>query len=105
MQLGWLFVLIFDSLAFDFDNDFMAFKVKKGANKPNYLEMFLWAPPLLHQHISDFALLIALGLHHIKLDDTQRMSLKSILLWLFHMFWRRSSKFKVLSSKHLSSFE
>lgn len=68
--------------------------MRKGAQKPNYLEnsfvcvsVCVWTLPPLHQHISDFALLIALGLHHIKLEDTQRMSLKSILLWLFHMFW------------------
>lgn len=57
--------------------------MRKGAQKPNYLEnsfSFLWTLPPLHQHISDFALLIALGLHHIKLEDTQRMNLKSILL-------------------------
>lgn len=104
MHLGWVLVFVFGSLAFDFDNYFRVFKVKKGAHKHNYLEIFFFLP-ILHQHISDFALLIALGLHHIKLEDTQPMSLKSILLWLFHMFWRRSSKFKVLSSKHLSSFE
>lgn len=103
-------MFVFDGLVFHFDNEFRAFQnEEKSAKSPTALKLFfwffLWTLPPLHQHISDFALLVALGLHHIKLEDTQRMSLKSILLWRFHMFWRRSSEFKVRSSKHLSSFE
>lgn len=54
-----------------------------------------------------FFFFYSLPLVYITLNekDTHWTIPKSILLHPFHMFWRSSSEFKVLSSKHLSSFE